>query len=54
MDAAKKEAIETARRKGAEERTETEAQIRALEAEKAQLQKGREQEAARTWEETKR
>ena len=46
-DAAKREAIETARRKVPEEETKTEAEIRALEVEKARLQREREQEASR-------
>ena len=50
-DAAKKDAIEAARRKIAEDRAETEAELAALEAEKARLQQAREAEAARAWEE---
>ena len=50
-DAAKKDAIEAARRKVAEERAKTEAELVALEAEKARLQQAREAEAARAWEE---
>ena len=46
-DAAKKDAIEAARRKVAEERAKTEAELAALEAEKARLQQAREAEAAR-------
>ena len=46
-DAAKKNAIEAARRKVAEERAKTEAELAALEAEKARLQQAREAEAAR-------
>ena len=41
-DAAKKDAIEAARRKVAEERAETEAELAALEADKARLQQARE------------
>ena len=52
-DAAKKEAIEAARRKVAEEKAETEAELAALEAQKAQLQQAREPEAARAREEAK-
>ena len=50
-DAAKKDAIEAARRKVTEERAKTEAELAALEAEKAQLQQAREAEAARAREE---
>ena len=50
-DAAKKDAIEVARRKVAEERAKTESELAALEAEKARLQRAREAEAARAWEE---
>ena len=50
-DAARKDAIEAARRKVAEERTKTEAELAALEAEKARLQQAREAEAARAREE---
>ena len=46
-DAARKDAIETVRRKVAEERAKTEAELAALEAEKAWLQRAREAEAAR-------
>ena len=46
-DAARKDAIEAARRKVAEERAKTEAELAALEAEKARLQQAREAEAAR-------
>ena len=53
-DAAKKDAIEAARRKIAEERAKTEAELAALEAEKARLQQAREAEAARAQEEAKR
>ena len=45
-DAAKKDAIEAARRKVAEERAKTEAELAALEAEKARLQQARDAEAA--------
>ena len=45
-DAAKQDAFETARRKVAEEKTRTEVEIRALEAEKARLQQKREEETA--------
>ena len=45
-DAARKDAIEAARRKVAEERAKTEAELAALEAEKARLQRAREAEAA--------
>ena len=50
-DAAKKEAIGAARRKVAEEKAKTEAELAALEAQKAQLQQAREAEAARAREE---
>ena len=50
-DAARKDAIEAARRKVAEKRAKTEAEVAALEAEKARLQQTREAEAARAWEE---
>ena len=50
-DAARKDAIEAARRKVAEERAKTEADLAALEAEKARLQQAREAEAARAREE---
>ena len=50
-DAAKKDAIEAARRKVAEDRAKTEAELAALEAEKARLQQAREAEAARAREE---
>ena len=50
-DAAKKDAIEAARRNVAEERAKTEAELAALEAEKARLQQAREAEAARAREE---
>ena len=50
-DAAKKDAIEAARRKVAEERAKTEAELAALEADKARLQQAREAEAARAREE---
>ena len=50
-DAAKKDAIEDARRKVAEERAKTEAELAALEAEKARLQQAWEAEAARAREE---
>ena len=50
-DAARKDAIEAARRKVAEERANTEAELAALEAEKARLQQAREAEAARAREE---
>ena len=53
-DAAKKDAIEAARRKVAEERAKTEAELAALEAEKARLQQAREAEAARAQEEAER
>ena len=50
-DAAKKDAIGDARRKVPEERAKTEAELAALEAEKARLQQAREAEAARAREE---
>ena len=50
-DAAKKDAIEAARRKVTEDRAKTEAELAALEAEKAQLRQAREAEAARAREE---
>ena len=50
-DAAKKEAIEAARRKVAEEKAKTEAELAALEAQKSRLQQAREAEAARAREE---
>ena len=50
-DTAKKDTIEAARRKVAEERAKTEAELAALEAEKARLQQTREAEAARAGEE---
>ena len=50
-DAARRDAIEAARRKVAEERAKTEAELAALEAEKARLQQTREAEAARAREE---
>ena len=50
-DAARKDAIEAARRKVAHERAKTEAELAALEAEKAWLQQAREAEAARGREE---
>ena len=53
-DAAKKDAIEAARRKVAEERAKTEAQLAALEAEKARLQQAWEAEAAHAREEAER
>ena len=53
-DAAKKDAIEAARRKVAEERAKTEAELAALEAEKARLQHTREAEAASAREEAER
>ena len=53
-DAARKDAIEAARRKVAEERAKTEAEVAALEAEKARLQRAREAEAARAREEAER
>ena len=53
-DAAKKDAIEAARRKVAEDRAKTEAELAALEAEKARMQQARETEAARAREEAER
>ena len=53
-DATRKDAIEAARRKVAEERAKTEAELAALEAEKARLQQAREAEAARAREEAER
>ena len=53
-DAARKDAIEAARRKVAEERAKTEAELAALEAERARLQRAREAEAARAREEAER
>ena len=53
-DAAKKDAIEAARRKVAEDRAKTEAELAALEAEKARLQQTWEAEAARAREEAER
>ena len=53
-DAAKKDAIEAARRKVAEERAMTEAELAALEAEKARLQQTRAAEAARAREDAER
>ena len=53
-DAARKDAIEAARRKVAGERAKTEAESAALEAEKARLQQTREAEAARAREEAER
>ena len=53
-DAARKDAIEAARRKVAEERAKTEAELAALEAEKARLQRAWEAEAARAREEAER
>ena len=50
-DAARRDAIEAARRKVAEGRAKTEAELAALEAEKARLQQAREAEAARAREE---
>ena len=50
-DAAKKDAIEAARPKVAEERAKTEAELAALEAEKARLQQAREAEGAHAREE---
>ena len=50
-DAARKNAIEAARRKVTEERAKTEAELAALEAEKARLQQAREAKAARAREE---
>ena len=53
-DAARKDAIEAACRKVAEERGKTEAELAALEAEKDRLQQAREAEAARAREEAER
>ena len=53
-DAARKDAIDAARRKVAEERAKTEGELAALEAEKARLQRAREAEAARAREEAER
>ena len=53
-DAARKDAIKAARRKVAEERAKTEAELVALEAEKARLQHAREAKAARAREEAER
>ena len=53
-DAVRKNAIEAARRKVAEERARTEAELAALEAEKARLQQAREAEAARARDEAER
>ena len=53
-DAARKDAIEAARRKVAEERARTEAELAALEAEKARLQRAWEAEAAHAREEAER
>ena len=50
-DAARKDAIEAARRKVAEERAKTEAELGALEAERARLRQAQEAEAARAREE---
>ena len=50
-DAARKDAIEAARRKVAEERAKTEAQLAALESERARLQQTREAEAVHAREE---
>ena len=50
-DAARKDAIEAAQRKVAEDRAKTEAELAALEAEKARLQQTRDAEAARAREE---
>ena len=52
-DSARKDAIEAARRKVAEERAKTEAELAALQAEKARLQQTPEAEAARAREEAK-
>ena len=52
-DAAKKDAIEAARRKVPEEKAKTEAELAALEAQKARLQQAREAEAARAREKAK-
>ena len=53
-DAARNDAIEAARRKVAEEGAKTEAELAALEAEKARLQRAREAEAARARKEAER
>ena len=53
-DAARKDAIEAARRKVAEERAKVEAELAALEAEKARLQRAREAEAAHAREKAER
>ena len=53
-DAARKDAIEAAQRKVAEERAKTEAELAALEAEKARLQRAREAEAVHAPEEAER
>ena len=53
-DAARKDTIEAARRRVVEERAKTEAELAALEAEKARLQQAREAEAARAREEAER
>ena len=53
-DAARKDAIEAARRKVAEERAKTEAELAALEAEKARLQRARGAEAVHAREEAER
>ena len=53
-DAARKDAIEAARREVAEERAKTEAELAALEAEKARLQRAGEVEAACAQEEAER
>ena len=53
-NAARKDAIEAARRKVAEERAKTEAELAASEGEKARLQRAREAEAARAREEAER
>ena len=51
VDAARKDAIEAARRKVAKKRAKTEVELAAFEAEKARLQQAREAEAARAREE---
>ena len=53
-DAARRDAIQTARRKVAEENAKTEAELAALEAERARLQQVREAETARAREEAER
>ena len=53
-DAVKREAIQTARQKVAKEKGSTEAEIRAWEAEKAWLQRAREEQTARAHEEAKK